>query len=219
MALAGSERSLITDITARAYKVPTDKPEADGTFAWDSTTLIVVHASGGGKTGLAYTYTDACITSLITGKLRQALREAEADAMDPPAAWLTMQNAVRNMGHPGLTATAISAVDGALWDLKSKILNVPLCVLLGRYRDKCLVYGSGGFTTYTETELREQLSGWVERDGCRWVKMKIGTHPEQDPYRVSAAKNAIGERTLFVDANGARACRRAQRGARRSFCR
>jgi L-alanine-DL-glutamate epimerase-like enolase superfamily enzyme len=203
MALSGSERTRIREIKARAYKIPTDKPEADGTFAWDSTTLIVVHASGGGKTGLGYTYTDACITSLITGKLQQALSGAQADAMDPPAAWLTMQNAVRNMGHPGLTATAIAAVDGALWDLKAKLLDLPLCLLLGRYRDTCLVYGSGGFTTYTETELREQLSGWAERDGCRWVKMKIGTHPEQDPSRVAAAKNAIGERTLFVDANGA----------------
>src|SRR5690348_14543651 len=137
MALSGSKRTRITDIKARAYKIPTDSPEADGTFAWDSTTLIIVHATGGGETGIGYTYTHNCIVSLITGKLKQVLTEAEADAMDPPAAWLTMQNAVRNMGHPGLTATAISAVDGALWDLKAKLLDVPLCLLLGRYRDKC----------------------------------------------------------------------------------
>ena len=43
----------------------------------------------------------------------------------------------------------------------------------------------------------------MERDGCRWVKMKVGTHPEDDPRRVAVAKRAIGERTLFVDANGA----------------
>jgi L-alanine-DL-glutamate epimerase-like enolase superfamily enzyme len=203
MALAGSERTCISDVRARAYKIPTDRPEADGTYAWDSTTLIVVHASGGGKTGLGYTYTDACIVSLIQGKLKQTLDDSGADAMDPQAAWVSMQKAVRNMGHQGLTATAISAIDGALWDLKAKLLEQPLCVVLGRYRDHCPVYGSGGFTTYTDDELRKQLAGWTERDGCRWVKMKIGTEPEHDPHRVRVAKDAIGEHTLFVDANGA----------------
>jgi L-alanine-DL-glutamate epimerase-like enolase superfamily enzyme len=43
----------------------------------------------------------------------------------------------------------------------------------------------------------------VERDGCRFVKMKIGSEPERDPQRVNEARSAIGERELFVDANGA----------------
>jgi L-alanine-DL-glutamate epimerase-like enolase superfamily enzyme len=201
--MRGSERTRITEIKARAYKIPTDKPEADGTFAWDATTLIIVHASGGGKVGLGYTYTNACIVSLIEGQLKEALMHAQADAVDPPASWRAMQKAVRNMGRAGLAATAISAIDCALWDLKAKLLDLPLCILLGRDRRECPVYGSGGFTTYTDDELRGQLSGWVERDGCRWVKMKIGAEPERDPHRVAAAKDAIGERTLFVDANGA----------------
>jgi L-alanine-DL-glutamate epimerase-like enolase superfamily enzyme len=75
--------------------------------------------------------------------------------------------------------------------------------LFGRFRDAVPIYGSGGFTTYSDDELREQLSGWVEQDGCHWVKMKIGTHPERDPHRVAVAKRAIGERALFVDGNGA----------------
>jgi L-alanine-DL-glutamate epimerase-like enolase superfamily enzyme len=49
----------------------------------------------------------------------------------------------------------------------------------------------------------------VENDGCRWVKMKVGTQPDRDPHRVAAAKRAIGDRTLFVDANGAYSARRA----------
>jgi L-alanine-DL-glutamate epimerase-like enolase superfamily enzyme len=114
-----------------------------------------------------------------------------------------MLRAVRNMGREGLAATAISAVDTALWDLKARLLNVPLATLLGRYRNTVLIYGSGGFTTYSDERLREQLSRWTERDGCRWVKMKIGTHPADDPRRVDVAKQAIGDRTLFVDANGA----------------
>lgn len=64
------------------------------------------------------------------------------------------------------------------------------------------IYGSGGFTTYAD-RLASQLSDWVERDGCRWVKMKIGSEPERDPGRVKTARRAIGKASLFVDANGA----------------
>jgi hypothetical protein len=92
----------------------------------------------------------------------------------------------------------ISAVDIALHDLKARILDLPLATLLGRYRDTIPIYGSGGFTTYTDAELQNQLGGWVERDGCVFVKMKVGTNPQDDPRHVSVAKKAIGSATLFV---------------------
>lgn len=191
----------IEKVQASAYTIPTDQPEADGTMHWDSTTLVVVEASGGGKTGLGYTYTHGSITKLIESKLAEQVKPC--DALDPPAAWRAMQRAVRNMGREGLAANAISAVDCALWDLKAKLLDQSLCLLLGRFREDVPIYGSGGFTTYSDDRLREQLSGWVERDGCKWVKMKVGSHPEDDPRRVEVAKRAIGDRVLFVDGNGA----------------
>ena len=188
-------------VRAHAFTVPTDKPEADGTMAWDSTTLIVVGIEAAGHTGFGYTYTHACIGSLIEGKLAEVVRAH--DVMDIPACWRGMRRAVRNMGAEGLAANAISAIDGALWDLKGKLLDLPVATLLGQCREAVPIYGSGGFTTYTDEELRDQLRGWIERDGCRWVKMKIGTHPQQDPHRVAVARQAVGERGLFVDANGA----------------
>jgi L-alanine-DL-glutamate epimerase-like enolase superfamily enzyme len=97
----------------------------------------------------------------------------------------------------------MSALDTALWDLKAKLLDMPLARLLGKFREEVPVYGSGGFTSYTEVQLIDQLTGWIERQGCRWVKMKVGSVPEADPKRVAAAKAAIGDHTLFVDANGA----------------
>ena len=188
-------------VRAQAYVVPTDAPEADGTMHWTSTTLIVVEAEAGGETGLGYTYTDAAVVPLIRGMLAEAVQGQEA--LDVPAAWQAMQRRVRNIGLQGLAATAIAAVDAALWDLKAKLLGLPLALLLGRVSDAVPIYGSGGFTTYSDAQLREQLSGWVERDGCRWVKMKISTHPEQDAHRVAVARAAIGEHGLFVDSNGA----------------
>ncbi len=194
-------------VRARAYTIPTDVPEADGTFAWDSTTMVVVAVEGGGSTGLGYTYTSGTVTGLITGKLAAAI--SGGDAMDPPWAWRARQRAVRNMGRDGLAATAISAVDAALRDLKAKLLDLPLAVLLGRYRDTVPIYGSGGFTSYDDGQLRDQLRAWVNADGCRWVKMKIGTHPEDDPRRVRVAKQAIGDAALFVAGNGAFAVKQA----------
>ena len=188
-------------VRAHAYTIPTDRPEADGTMHWDSTTLVVVEIDGGGRTGLGYTYTDGCIARLVTHKLAGVIRSH--DVMDPPSAWQAMRAAVRNMGAEGLAANAIAAIDAALWDLKAKLLDLPLAVLLGRCRDAVRIYGSGGFTTYSDADLTEQFRGWIERDGCAWVKMKVGTHPAQDPHRVAVGRKAAGERGLFVDGNGA----------------
>ncbi len=83
------------------------------------------------------------------------------DALSPPAAWARMRRAVRNIDYPGVAASAISAVDVALWDLKARLLGLPLAALLGRVRERVPVYGSGGFTSYTPEQMQRQLAGWV----------------------------------------------------------
>ena len=98
---------------------------------------------------------------------------------------------------------AISAVDIALWDLKARLLNVPLLTLLGAARKSVPIYGSGGFTSYSEKQLLDQLTGWVKQ-GITRVKMKVGRDAKADVGRVAAARAAIGPKAeLFVDANGA----------------
>ena len=191
----------IQGLSARAYRIPTDQPEADGTFAWNSTTLVVVTVEAGGQSGIGYTYADASAASLANTVLAEAIRQRSS--FDIPACWNAMQRAVRNIGRSGIAACAISAVDTALWDLKARCFDLPLVHLLGAARSAVPISGSGGFTSYADERLCEQLSGWVERNGCRAVKMKIGSEPERDPHRVLVAKAAIGDCQLFVDANGA----------------
>jgi L-alanine-DL-glutamate epimerase-like enolase superfamily enzyme len=188
-------------VTARAYRIPTDYPEADGTYLWDSTTLVVVHAEGGGRTGLGYTYASRAVAELVREKLADIV--TGHDALAVGAAWDAMVWAVRNQGRPGQCSMAISAVDAALWDLKARLLGLPLVTLLGQVRPGVPVYGSGGFTSYPPDRLRKQLGGWVEA-GIPRVKIKVGTQPDRDPERVRAAAEAIGpDAELFVDANGA----------------
>jgi L-alanine-DL-glutamate epimerase-like enolase superfamily enzyme len=191
----------IEQLTVQVCKIPTDRPEADGTISWDSTTLVVVEVSAGGKQGLGYTYASTAAGRLIHDKLASVVRGMDALAI--PAAWRAMVHEVRNIGRPGIASMAISAVDAALWDLKGKLFDAPVVTLLGAARPSVPVYGSGGFTSYTLQELSEQLASWVAQ-GIGRVKMKIGSHPEDDPDRVRTARAAIGPDVgLFVDANGA----------------
>lgn len=188
-------------VSVGVFTIPTDRPESDGTLAWDSTTLVLVEVRSGGKSGLGYTYADPSTARLIDDKLRALV--IGADAMGIGAVWGRMNDAVRNLGRPGIAAMAISAVDCALWDLKAKLLEVSLSTLLGAVRDDVAIYGSGGFTSYSEAELAEQLGGWAEA-GLAAVKMKVGREPARDPDRVRTARRAIGDAvTLMVDANGA----------------
>ena len=191
----------IDQVGVAAYTIPTDFPEADGTLAWDSTTIVVVHASAGGERGLGYTYADVSTAKLIESKLAGVVHGL--DAFDPLAAWAAMVHAIRNLGRPGIVSMAIAAVDLALWDLKARLLRLPLCKLLGMAHDRVPIYGSGGFTSYPLRRLQEQLAVWVER-GIPRVKMKVGSEPSEDPMRVRAARHAAGPNAaLFVDANGA----------------
>ena len=191
----------VENVTVEAYTIPTDAPEADGTLAWDATTIVVVHVHGGGQTGLGYTYADVATAKLIESKLAGVVREL--DALDPQRAWAAMVNQIRNLGRPGICSMAISAIDVALWDLKARLLGLPLCRLLGMVHRCVPIYGSGGFTAYSDRRLAEQLGGWA-REGIPRVKMKVGSNPDADPERVRCAREAIGPGTeLFVDANGA----------------
>jgi L-alanine-DL-glutamate epimerase-like enolase superfamily enzyme len=190
----------IDAVSVDAYTIPTEEPESDGTLEWRATTLIVVHVSAGGVRGFGYTYADRAAAVLIAGKLAPLLQRQ--DANDIPARYDDMARELRNVGVPGLGAMAMSAVDGALWDAKAKHFGVPLATLLGRARQGIAAYGSGGFTSYGDDELCDQLGSWAE-SGMRFVKMKVGRDAQADARRVRAAARAIGTTELFVDANGA----------------
>lgn len=191
----------ISRVSVSAHTVPTDLPEADGTVAWDSTTIVIVEAEASGKKGIGYTYADLATARLIESKLSGIV--VACDAMSPASIYMRMWRETRNLGRPGIVSMAISAVDAAVWDLKARLLGLPLATLLGRVRDSVPVYGSGGFTSYSDQQLAEQLGGWA-RQGLRSVKMKIGCDAQRDVERVRVARKAIGAATeLFVDANGA----------------
>jgi L-alanine-DL-glutamate epimerase-like enolase superfamily enzyme len=201
VAVATRTDGAVEHLSVSAYTVPTDAPESDGTLEWDSTTIVVVEVHTGGASGLGYTYGPAAIAALIDTELRPIVHGSNATA--PVHTAVQLHNHLRNAGHPGIAMSAVSAVDIALWDLKARLLDVPLADLLPRAHETVPVYGSGGFTSYSLGRLGEQLGGWVA-EGIPRVKMKLGREPARDPERLDAARGAIGDDAeLYVDANGA----------------
>ncbi|MGN6586981.1 MAG: enolase C-terminal domain-like protein [Solirubrobacterales bacterium] len=205
MAVAARQRARteapVAEVRVRAFTVPTDEPESDGTLEWDSTTIVVVELEAEGEQGLGYAYGDRSVAAFADSMLRPLLYGA--DAMRPPAAWAAMQRAIRNAGRQGVGAMAVSAADIALWDLRARLLGLPLADALPRFHDAAPIYGSGGFTSYSEERLRRQLEEWREAELPR-VKIKVGREPQRDPERLALCREVMGEEVeLMVDANGA----------------
>jgi L-alanine-DL-glutamate epimerase-like enolase superfamily enzyme len=207
----------IDDVRCQVYTIPTDHAEADGTLSWSSTTLLLVEVVGAGKTGTGWTYADPSGRGLIDGVLSGVV--CGADPMDVPGLNEAMVRSCRNLGRPGLASCAISALDIALWDLKARLLGRSLSQLFGSCRSEVPIYGSGGFTTYSDSETTRQLEHWTADLGARSVKIKVGesfgSMSGRDLARAALARRVVGPAVeLFVDANGGYTAKNAIRIAR-----
>ncbi|MFL6414832.1 MAG: enolase C-terminal domain-like protein [Bryobacteraceae bacterium] len=197
----GTTTDFVSSGSISAYTIPTETPEADGTADWDSTTVLVVDLRARDAAGLGFSYASEAATKVAEQLVNKVV--IGSDPLGIPEIHHAMDRLSRNWGRPGLVSSAIAAVDIALWDLKAKLLGHSFLTLLGKFRDSIPAYGSGGFTSYTEKQLVDQLTGWAQ-EGFSAVKMKIGRDADADIKRVAAVRRALGESTeIYVDANGA----------------
>ena len=208
----------IDSLDVSVYEFPLDEPQSDGTLTWDSTTMVLVQVAAEDATGLGYTYGSAACATVVREKLVDVV--VGSDPIEVTRIWSAMQRVIRNVGRPGVVSHAMAAVDTALWDLKARLLEVPLAALLGAVRDDVPVYGSGGFTSMGDEQMEKQLSEWVHGLGIPRVKIKVaedwGRQERRDLTRTELARRVIGEGAeLFVDANGGYSRKQAVRMARR----
>jgi len=196
--------AVVEQIDIRALSFPTPEPESDGTLSWDHTEVVTVEVGSNDTVGLGWSYTSPAAVEIIRSVL--AGEVLGADPSRVPWLWERMRRACRNLGTRGVVMAAISAVDVALWDLRSKLLGVPLWALWGAQRDSVPVYGSGGFTSMSTAQLDRQVTDWMSA-GCTAVKIKIGQDWGGDVQRdlervarVTAMATGVG---VMVDANGA----------------
>jgi len=195
---------VVSGLRASAYTVPTDAPEADGTLAWDSTTLVLVEVDAEDRTGLGWTYAPAVAAVVTTELLGPVV--CGRSATDVESAWSAMVRAVRNAGRPGLVGMALSAVDIALWDLAGRLQERSLAAVWDETPASVELYGSGGFTSYDDDRLRVQVGSWLDA-GFDKVKIKVGeswgSRIERDLARTEVVRELAGESAeVFVDANG-----------------
>lgn len=127
------------------------------------------------------------------------------DPLQTEVLWQEFFHYLRGVGRKGLTYCALSAVDIALWDLKGKIVGLPLYRLLGGERDSVPVYASGGWTSYSDDELVDEMKGMVAQ-GYRMIKFKVGvengSNLRRDRERVRKVREAVGpDISLLLDAN------------------
>src|SRR5512146_1064916 len=93
----GENGVAIKRLDVSAYTIPTDFPESDGTSTWNKTTIVVVEAHAGEKSGIGYTYADLATATLINGMLANVVQGR--DAMSVSGCWLAMVEAIRNLGR------------------------------------------------------------------------------------------------------------------------
>ena len=120
---------VIERLDVAAYTIPTDLPEADGTLAWNSTTIVIVYASGSGETGLGYSYADVSAARLITDKL--AFTVLGRRVMDVPGAFAGMVRQIRNLGRPGICSMAIARGGRSAVGFESPPAALAACEIAG----------------------------------------------------------------------------------------
>ena len=175
----------IEHLEVDVYTVDTPEPEADGTLSWEATTAVVVHAHARDRIGLGWTYSSAAAAAVITDLFDPVV--IGRDAFDVTGAWEAMHRCARNVGTRGLVMQALSAVDIALWDLKAKLRDEPLSLMLGQTRASVPIYGSGGFTNLDDAQLAEQVAFW-RSIGCRGDEDQDWSGPRLERHPRSAAR-------------------------------
>lgn len=119
------------------------------------------------------------------------------------AIWESIWSEINPTGHKGVTISALSAIDMALWDLVGRALDKPLHHLFGACRDKIWTYASGGlWLSYTEDELVKEAQEFIDQ-GFRSMKIRVGHQDiKKDVARVKLIREAVGpDIELMVDAN------------------
>jgi len=200
----------ITDITTTVLRFPDFFAFQDATVflpksgAKDGIFLFVHVKTDEGIEGLAQANLGAHVaTRGVIEDLKSSL--IGEDPMNIEQIWFRMFWLVRGYGRKGVALCAISAIDIALWDLKAKIMGLPLYKLLGPFTDTVPVYGSGGWTNLSEKDLVKEQTGWVER-GFKSIKMKVGKGfgraEKEDIRRLAAVRKAVGDDiAIYIDAN------------------
>lgn len=127
------------------------------------------------------------------------------DPLETEKLWAQLYNGLRDQGQRGLTVTALSGIDVALWDIKGKHFGVPISTLLGgRFRDSVRAYATGFFKLdgIDRVDDAARQAAQYRAEGFHATKVKIGFDPMEDLRVIAAVREAIGpDMGLMIDGN------------------
>jgi L-alanine-DL-glutamate epimerase-like enolase superfamily enzyme len=207
----------IEDVRTEWLRVPISPPIADATHVLRLMDLILVEVRAGDFRGssymLSFDYGPAVLRGLVDQELKRHIVGMDADNIR--AVYEANLRVTEYIGREGVAMWGTAAIDVALWDLLARRLGVPASLLFGANTKAVPVYGSGGWISYTDEQLADEVSSYVSR-GFAGVKIKIGGDEDRDVERVRSVRQAIGpHRKLMVDANQGLTLEHALRLARK----
>jgi D-galactarolactone cycloisomerase len=184
------------------YKMPTPFESASMRFDRRSHILVEIVCDDG-TTGWGECLGPARPNAAVVEAY--ASRLIGADPLETEKIWATLYNALRDQGQRGLTITALSGIDIALWDIKGKHFGVPVSTLLGgRFRENVRAYATGSFKRDGVDRVEDNAAETKRHAeaGFHAVKIKIGFNVEEDLRVIRAVRDAIGSDVrLMIDAN------------------
>lgn len=189
----------------RTYHVskPLKQKLANSLFSIECMEHILLEMDAGGHTGIGFVYTidvgQAKALKALVDDFARAMVGGDSDLIR--LHWNRAQTKINAIGQTGLPIVAWAAFDIALWDLMAKQAGLPLCKLLGAFRNEVPVYASGGWLIPLDELVQEALD--YKAQGFRQYKMKVGCADfREDLKRIEKIKAALGEGVeLMIDAN------------------
>ncbi len=197
----------IIDIKTELLHIPVERALLNKTKSRAYMEVIPVEIlTDEGICGYGYTYTDGfgghAVRTLIDTDIRELLLGKDPLEVKKLSAWLLWE--LRQAGFSGITVLGAAGIDLALWDIYSKAANLPLCSILGQYRDRVPMYASvAGWSGLAHEEMVERAGKLLREQKMVGIKIQVGREtPGQDARRVEALRSAFGRDVkLFVDAN------------------
>ena len=193
----------ISGVEAKSLKVPLARAigSANSTKSELDYLVVFLHTENG-PTGCGFVMglggeTSTTLVPYIEKEL--APLAVGQDALAPEALWARLWGPNKPRMRGGLGVQALSAIDTACWDALARAANMPLSRILGGFRNNVPVYGSGGWLTFTDAEMVDECTGFMEK-GIGAYKLKLGTN--RDEERIRLLRDEAGDSVvLFADAN------------------
>lgn len=183
---------------------PLSQPIADATHSIPEIAFVVTRIeTESGHVGEAYLLSFHYSQNAILGALKDAAEMAVGwDASRTSDFIRHFESESEYFGNPGIHRWALGSYNLAMWDVVARSFQKPVWQLFVTHRDRIPLYGSGGWLSYTDAELIEEVTKYVKR-GFQAVKIKVGSsNIERDIERLCKVRDAVGpDIDIMMDAN------------------